>query len=150
LLGFRLSSAYGEAQRAGMVLLVDRLTAQGQAFSVMATAMYTDRCTIRRVSKVKGADMGNTNSETILASDVPCRLQPSSAQEREVAGATEGSTAYTVRLPYWQNDVPVALDSTCYLDIAAREGGVEAQTLHVVAPLPGSGTKLDAVAERTT
>lgn len=127
---------------------MDRLTAQGQAFSVAAATMYTDRCTIRRVSKVKGSDMGNTNSETILATGLPCRLSSSSATERQIAGATEGSTAYTVRIPYWQNGAPVRLDSTCYLDIAAREGGVPAQTLHVIAPLPGSGTMLDAVAER--
>lgn len=129
---------------------MDRLTAQGKALEVITAAAYDDRCTIRRVSKVKGADMGNTNRETILATDVPCRLSPSSAQEREIAGAQEGSTAYTVRFPYWQNGAPITLDSTCYLDIAAREGGVASQTLHVVAPLPGSGTKIDAVAERTS
>lgn len=126
---------------------MDRLTTQGQAFEVMAGAMYTDRCTIRRVSKVKGADMGSTNSEMILASNVPCRLSPASAQERQIAGATEGSTAYTVRIPYWQEGTPITLDSTCYFDIAAREL-VAAQTLHVIAPLPGSGTKIDAVAEK--
>lgn len=114
----------------------------------MAAAMYVDRLTIRRVSKVKGADMGNTNTETVLASDVPCRLKASSAQERQIAGATEGSTAYTVRMPYWQNETPIQLDSTCYLDIAARDGGVAAQTLHVIAPLPGSGTLIDVVVER--
>src|SRR5690242_15768209 len=112
-----------------------RLTAQGKAFQSFAAAAYDDRCTIRKVSKIKGVDMGNTNGETILASDVPCRLSPSSAQEREIAGATEGSTAYTVRIPFWQNGSPITIDSTCYFDIAAREG-VAAQTLHVVAPLP--------------
>lgn len=127
---------------------MDRLTAQGKAFASHAEAAYDDRCTIRKVSKVKGADMGNTNSETILATDVPCRLSSPTAQERQIAGATEGSTAYMVRIPYWQNDTPITLDSTCYFDIAAREGGVPAQTLHVIAPLPGSGTKIDAVAEK--
>lgn len=125
---------------------MSRLTAQGQAFSVSQGAMYDDRCTIRRVSKVKGSDMGSTNLETVLAANVPCRLSPSSAQERQIAGAEEGSTAYTVRLAEWQNGAHVRIDSTCYLDIAARDGGVEAQTLHVVAPLRGS--QLDAVAER--
>lgn len=128
---------------------MDRLTAQGQALATIVAAMYTDRCVIRRVSKVKGADMGNRNSETILASAVPVRLTPASATERQIAGATEGATAYKVRLAPWQGDVPVELDSTCYLDIAAR-GRVEAQTLHVIAPLPSSGLKLEAVAERQT
>lgn len=126
---------------------MDLLTKKGKMFANIAEKMYTDRCTIRKVSKAKGADMGNTNSQTILAANVPCRLSPASAQERLTAGATEGSTTYAVRIPYWQDDTPIRLDSTCYLDIAAR-GEVEAQTLHVIAPLPGSGTKIDAVAER--
>jgi hypothetical protein len=126
----------------------DRLTRQGKAHSASALRKFTDRCTIRKVSKVKGPDMGNVNRETILASDVPCKLSPSSADERQIAGATEGRAAYTVRIPFWQGDTPIDVDSTCYFDIAAR-GEVEAQTLHVIAPLPGSGTKIDAVAERT-
>jgi len=126
---------------------MDRLTAQGHAFATSSAAMYDDRCTIRRVSKTKGADMGNKSVETILATDVPCKLSPASAQERQVAGATEGSTAYKVRIPFWTGSEPLQLDSACYFDIAAR-GRVEAQTLHVIAPLRGSGTRIDAVAER--
>jgi hypothetical protein len=124
-----------------------RLAAQGQAFQAFASAAYEDRCTIRRVSKVKGSDMGSTNAETILASNVPCRLSPASADERVIAGATEGSTAYTVRIPFWQGEHPITVGSTCYLDIAAREG-VGAQSLAVKAPLPSSGTKVDMVAIR--
>lgn len=127
---------------------MDRLTAQGQAFSTMAEAMYTDRCTIRRRVASKAADGGNLVTDHVLAADVPCRIRPSSAQEKEIAAATQGSTAYTVRIPAWQHEVPVDLDSSCFLDIAARDGGVEAQTLSVVAPLPSSGTQIDAVAVR--
>ena len=126
---------------------MDRLTRQGQANANTAERKYTDRCSIRRVSKTKGADMGNKSVETTLASDVPCSLSPASAREREIAGATQGSTAFKGRIPYWQGDTPIQIDSTCYFDIAAR-GRVEAQTLHVIAPLPGSGTRIDAVAER--
>ncbi len=126
---------------------MDRLTAQGKAYSTVQAAEYTDRCTIRRVSKGKGSDLGNMNVETVLATNVPLRLKVSSATERDIAGAREGSTAYTVRLAAWQNGVLVQLDSTCYLDIAAR-GEVEAQTLHVIAPLHQSGLKLEAVTER--
>lgn len=126
---------------------MDRLTAQGKAFAVQAAAMYTDRCNIvRRVSQKSGLD--NTYAPQTVASDVPVRIRPSSAQEKETAGATQGSTAYTVRMPAWDGDTLIALDSTCVLEIAARDGGVEAQTLNVVAPLPSSGTKLDAVAVR--
>jgi hypothetical protein len=63
----------------------------------------------------------------ILASDVPIKLTPASAQERQIAGATEGSTAFKIRIPYWQAGTPIK-----------------------VAPLPGSGTKIDAVAEHST
>lgn len=125
----------------------DRWTRQGQSRARSAERRYVDRCTIRRVGKSKGTDGGNTNRETILATGVPVKLEAASAEERQIAGATEGSTVYKVRIPYWQSDAPIDLDSTCYLDIAAR-GEVEAQTLSVVAPLSGSGTKLDAVAVR--
>jgi len=91
--------------------------------------------------------MGNSNSETILASNVPCRISPSSANERMVAGAVEGVASFTVRLPFWQGDHPITVGSTCLLDIHAREE-TPAQTLAVIAPLPGSSTKIDMVAIR--
>ena len=116
----------------------------------MAAAMYEDRATIRRRVRTKATDGGNLVADEILASDIPIRIKPSSAQEKEIAGATEASTAYTVRMPAWQETVPLVLDSKCFLDIAARDGGVEAQTLSVVAPLPSTGSMLDAVAVRQT
>jgi hypothetical protein len=126
------------------MLKMDRLTAQGQAFAIIAAAMYTDRCTIRRRRSTK-VGLDTTFASEVLASNVPCRIRPSSAYEKETAGATQGSTAYTVRMPAWDGQTPLILDSKCLLDIAAR-GEVEAQTLTVIAPLPSSGTKLDAVA----
>ena len=126
---------------------MDRLTATGQAFATSAAAMYVDRCTIRRRVSTKAPDGGNLVTQQIIASDVPCRLSASSADERLTAGAPEGRTAYTVRMPAWQGEIPIRLDSECFLDIAAR-GRVEAQSLAVVAPLPSSGLKLDAVAVR--
>ena len=129
---------------------MDRTTFTGQAFDTMASAMYDDRATIRRRVRTKATDGGNLVADEVLASDVPIRIKPSTAQEKEIAGATEGSTAFTVRMPAWQADVPLTLDSKCFLDIAARDGGVEAQTLTVVAPLPSTGSMLDAVATRQT
>lgn len=124
---------------------MDRSTFTGQTFETMAAAMYEDRATIKRRVSTKGPDGGNLISDQILASDVPIRIRPSSAQEKEIAGATQGSTAYTIRIPAWQGPVPIRLDSDCFLDIAAR-GEVEARSLSIVAPLPGTGSKLDAVA----
>lgn len=128
---------------------MDRITAHGRLHASIMAAQYDDRCTIRRIGKTTGADMGSRSTETIIATDVPCKLSASSGDERVIAGATEGRTALTVRMPAWEGVRPLDLDSNCYLDIAAR-GEVEAQTLHVIAPLPSSGLKLEAVTERTS
>lgn len=128
---------------------MDRLTYQGQCFARMAAAMYADRCTIRRVTKSKAADMGDLVDDEILAIDIPCRLRIASANEMAFAGGLEGNVAFTVRLPAWKDDAVLTLDSNCFLDIAAR-GEVEAHTLAVVAPLPYSGLLLEAVTERRT
>lgn len=128
---------------------MDRSTQTGKMFADMAAAMYDDRCVIRRRNSTKSPDGGNLVTESIVASDVPCRLSASSADEKLTAGAPEGRTAYTVRMPMYHNEILIKLDSECFLDIAAHEGGVEAQSLAVVAPLPGgSGAKIDAVAIR--
>jgi len=128
---------------------MDRSTQAGQMFATMAETMYDGRCVIRRRVSRKAPDGGNLVTESIVASNVPCRLSASSADEKLTAGAPEGRTAYTVRLPSFHNEIPIKLDSECFLDIAAHEGGVEAQSLAVVAPLPGgSGSKIDAVAVR--
>lgn len=125
---------------------MDRLTAQSKGFESFTKAAYGDKCTIKRkVSSKQGLD--TIYSHQVIAVNVPCRKWPSTADERQVAGATQGSTAYTVRLSLWQGDSVIDLDSTCFLEIAAR-GKVEAQTLQVVAPLPSSGAGIDAVAIR--
>lgn len=126
---------------------MDRTTQVGRDFAIMARAMYDDRCTIvRRVSTKSGLD--TVSASQVIATDVPVRIKPSSASEKETAGATVGSTAFTVRMPAWDGDSVIQLDSKCYLEVEARDGGVEAQTLNVIAPLPSSGLKLDAVAVR--
>lgn len=108
--------------------------------------MYVDRCTIkRRVSTKVGLD--TTYAPETLATSVPCRIKPSSASERETAGATQGVTTYTVRMPQWHGDAVIVIDSKCYLEIAAR-GEVDAQTLNIIAPLPSPSGTLDAVAIR--
>lgn len=127
---------------------MDRETAQSQGFASFTKAAYRDRCTIKRkVSAKSGLD--TTYTQEIVATDVPVRLRPSTAQERQVAGATQGSTAFTARIPAWQGQDIIEIDSKCFLEIAAR-GKVEAQTLQVVAPLPSSGAGIDAVAIRQT
>jgi hypothetical protein len=124
-----------------------RLAAQSSAFSTIAEATYEDRCTIRRRTITKSSDGGNLVSPQTLASNVPIRIKPSSAQEKEIAGATQASIALTVRMPALQGSELIALDSLCSLDVDARDG-LAAYTLAVVAPLPSSGTKIDAVALR--
>jgi hypothetical protein len=124
---------------------MDRTTTQGQAFETIAGAMYDDRCTIRRRVMTKDTAGGNVPVNQILASDVPVKIRPASVSEVEFAGATQGRSVFAVRLPAWQGETPIDLSSPCFLDIAAR-GEVEAHTLSVVAPLPSSGARLDAVA----
>jgi hypothetical protein len=50
-------------------------------------------------------------------------------------------------MPAWQGNTPITLDSLCSLDVAAR-GEIASYTLTVIAPLPSSGLKVDAVTER--
>lgn len=128
---------------------MDRQTFTGQTFETIARAQYEDRATIRRRVSTKAPDGGNLVSDQIIASDVPIRIKPSTAQEREIAQATEGTTTYTVRMPAWKDQTLIKLDSDCFVDIAAR-GEVEARSLAIVAPLPGTGVKLDAVATGKT
>jgi hypothetical protein len=112
----------------------------------MSEAMYEDRMTIRRRAVTKDTSGGNLPRDQVIASDVPCRIKPSTVGEKQIAGATQTATAYTVRSPRLQSDQPIKLDSSCFLDIAAR-GEVEAHTLSVVAPLPHTG-HVDAVTVR--
>ncbi len=123
---------------------MSRLGAQAKAFQSFTGAAYEDRCTIRRkISAKSGLD--TTYSTSVIASNVPCRIRPASASERELAAATEAATSYAVRMPFWQGLSPVSLDSTCSLDIAPRDR-IADYTLHVIAPLPSSGTVIDTVA----
>lgn len=122
----------------------DRLTIIGKGIATARAAMYSDRCTIRRVSKMKGADMGNVNTETVLASDVPCRIRPASATEREIAAATEATVVYAVRMPAWQSSERVTIDSQCEIELAFRDGAASpSDRLRVVAPLNNQGTAVD-------
>jgi hypothetical protein len=123
-----------------------RLTAQGKAFASHAEVAYEDHCTIRRRVVTKDSGGGNLPRDQIIASNVPCRIKPSSVGEKQLAGATQSATAYTVRVPRLHLGQSLRIDSTCFLDIAARDE-VEAQTLSVVAPLPHTGY-VDAVAVR--
>lgn len=129
---------------------MDRLTAQSQAFSSFSTAAYDDRCTIQRPTSAKGSTGGNVpGAPQVLATNVPCRLSASSASEREFAGAPQGATAYTVRLPQFKGSMPLEIDSRCELVVAAR-GSIASQTLKVTAPLLDMDGKIDVVAVKHT
>lgn len=130
--------------------MMDRLTTTGLAFSVMAKAMYVDRMTIRRQTSTKGPTGGNIlGLPVILAANVPCRIKPASAAEREIAGATEAITAFTIRAPAFSEDSElIEIDERCELVIAARDGGVPEQILKCVAPLPNNGVTFEVVATK--
>lgn len=127
---------------------MDRLTAQAQVFAVASRAMYTDRMTIRRPASTKGATAGNVPSTAeVLATDIPCRIRPASADERELAGATQGTNAFVVKAPALDGSSLIQIDSKCELVIAAR-GHVPAQTLKAVSPLPNQGMSFEVVATK--
>lgn len=84
---------------------------------------------------------------TVLASDVPCRVKPASASEKQLAGATQGDLALLVRMPAWQGAELIEIDARCEIIIAAR-GGMPAQTLKAIAPLPNQGLTLEVVGTR--
>jgi len=128
---------------------VDRLTAQGRAFSTAAAAMYTDRMIVRRQTSTSGPHGGSIPAPpTILATNVPCRYRPASAQETELAGATFGSAAYYIKAPALQGSRLIEIDARCEVEIAARHGGVPAQVLKVVAPLANQGVAIEFVATK--
>lgn len=124
---------------------MDRLTAQGKAFATSSAAMYTDRMTIRRRTSKSGPHGGQIpGAIEVLASNVPCRVRPASASEKQLAGETRGETALLVKAPAWQGSELIEIDATCEIEIAAR-GPVRAQTLKVVAPLPNQGLTFEVV-----
>lgn len=124
---------------------MDLLTEKGKMFGNIAIEMYTDRMTIRRQTSTKGPAGGNLPSTpVILASNVPCRIRPASATEREVAGATQGANAFLVKAPAWQGSDLIQIDATCELVIAARDS-IPEQVLKVVAPLSNQGLTLEVV-----
>lgn len=123
----------------------DRFTRQGQTRARSATRRYVDRCTIRRAGTTKGPHGGQIPAAPeILASGVPCRTSPASANEKQLAGATTSETAVKVSIPAWQSETPIDIDATCEVEIHAR-GALSAQLLKVVAPLPNRGLGLEVV-----
>lgn len=126
---------------------MDRLTATSEVFQSFAAAAYDDHATIKRkVSSKVGLDTSYTHQ--VIASNVPVRIRPSSASEKEVVGAEQGSTHFTVRMSAKDVHGLAELDSTCILEIAAVSGRVEAHSLNVIAPLPSASGVLDAVTVR--
>lgn len=118
---------------------MDRLTKQGLMYGRISAKQYSDRMTIRRRVSKTGPHGGQIpNGFDVLASNVPCRVTPASASEREFAGETQGQTALTVNAPAWQGSELIEIDATCEIEIA-RRGKIPAQTLKVVAPLPNQG-----------
>lgn len=123
----------------------DRFTRQGQSRARSAERRYPDRCIIRRPKSTSGTHGGQKPaSPEILAVDVPCKTEPASASEKQLAGATTSETALKVKMPAWQGETPIQIDATCELEIAAR-GALSAQVLKVVAPLPRRGLTLEVV-----
>lgn len=128
---------------------MDLLTKKGQMFGNIAEKMYTDRMTIRRQTTTKGPAGGNIpGAPLILASNVPCRIKPASANERELAGATQGANAYLIKSPAWQGSELIQIDATCEIVIAARDI-IPEQILKVIAPLSNQGLTIEVVGTKT-
>lgn len=125
--------------------MADRLTEQGRVFGNVSRAMYGDRMTIRRRAPKSGPHGGQLpGAPVVLASNVPCRVRPATASEKQLAGQTTGETALRVKAPAWQGSELIEIDATCEIEIAAR-GPVPAQILKVVAPLPNQGLTFEVV-----
>jgi hypothetical protein len=122
-----------------------RLGRQGQAHANTSQRKYTDRCTVRTIVTVKGTHGGQVPGiGQVLVSDHPCRVLPSSADEKQLAGATQSGTAFTVRMPAWSNGDAVQVQARGEIEIAARDG-IAARTLKIVAPLPNQGLWIEVV-----
>jgi hypothetical protein len=79
-----------------------------------------------------------------LVTNHPCAIRPSDANEKQLAGATQSETAFTVRMPAWSGDSVVQIQARGEIEIAAR-GAIAARTLKVVAPLPNQGLWIEVV-----
>jgi hypothetical protein len=124
---------------------MDRLTRQGQSQARTATRKYTDRCTVRTIATGKGTHGGQVPGiGQVLVANHPCRVKPSDANEKQLAGATQSETAFTVRMPAWSNGNAVQIQARGEIEIAAR-GAIAARTLKVVAPLPNQGLWIEVV-----
>lgn len=125
--------------------MADRLTEQGRVFGNISAAMYKDRMTIRRRGTKSGPHGGQVpGAALVLARNVPCKVRPANANERQLAGQTEGEIALLVKAPAWQGSELIDIDATCEIEIAAR-GPIPAQTLKAVAPLPNQGLTFEVV-----
>lgn len=124
---------------------MDRLTKQGLMYGTISAKSYTDRMTIRRRKSKSGPHGGQLpGGFDVLASNVPCRVTPASASEREFLGETQGQTALTIKAPAWQGSELIEIDATCEIEIAAR-GKVPARTVKAVAPLPNQSLTFEVV-----
>jgi len=124
---------------------MDRLTKQALIFQSSSKKSYTDRMTIRQRGTTSGPHGGQVpGAALVLASNVPCKVRPANANEKQLAGATEGEIALLVKAPALQNSEMIVIDATCEIEIAAR-GKMKAQTLKVVAPLPNQGLTFEVV-----
>lgn len=118
------------------------------AFGTMTAAMYTDTVTFKRSGVTKGSAGGNiigspTNN---TPANVPCRYQPASASERELAGKAISGTAYMIYVPAQFSSALIDVDSKCQAVIAARSGGEPARTMNVQTVERFSGLEIALLA----
>ena len=122
-----------------------RQTAQAEAFSVMAAAMYEQRFSVVRTVSTNDGRGGVTEAPNTIASGVPGLFKPYPTGQREVAvaGQLKGVADGDVRLPAVFNAAHLDLRETDQLVMAAL-GSQPQQTLHVVTPSTFQGTWIKA------
>lgn len=112
-------------------------TATKAAFS------FPDVCTISGPGASTVDDYGNaTSTPTTIAANVPC-MPPRAltAQERQVAGATAGTSTLVFEMPAVFNGSALEFGGSATVQLAARSP-FSAKTFQVVGRLPDDGVLL--------
>ena len=123
---------------------MSRLTAQGEAFSTIAAAMYEQRFSIIRPVSTNDGRGGWTETTNTLASNVPGLFKPYAVgQEVVVAGQLKGVADGEVRLPAVFDSINLDLRETDKL-VMAPLGTQPEQTLSVLSRTAFQGTWVKA------
>lgn len=107
---------------------IDRLAT---VFGVRSDRTFQDSVTFKRPTNTKDTVGGVTQSFSATTSNVPCKCEPTSGAQREVANKLIANSNYVIKVPSYFSSALVDVDGRCQAIIAARSGGEPSRTFNV-------------------